>query len=157
MKDFFVKLHDLVEINSNRNWRGQENDSCIVIVLFICPEADTEDDEEVKRPKDLPAKENENVGSFDNHGSWSIALSYLLCSLDVETFVWIFENIGDPFSILKIHCINGPVQDDVLHVPVDEPNGLNWFIFAWIVLLVRPLNNCVLIVVVQNEEMSSIL
>jgi hypothetical protein len=44
VKYLFIELLDLVQVNAYRYWRCKENDSCIVIILFIGPKGDAEND-----------------------------------------------------------------------------------------------------------------
>lgn len=45
MKDFFIELSDLIKIDDNRDCRCEGDHTCIIIILLVIPETDTEDDE----------------------------------------------------------------------------------------------------------------
>ena len=157
VEDLFVQLFDLVQVDANRDWRCEENDARIIVVFLVGPEANAEDDEQVKWSEDLPSEEHKDVRSFDDHGSWAVALSHFLCSLIAQPLVGVFKNVRDSLSVLEIHSLDGSIDDNVLHVPVDEANNWNWLILIRVVLFVRPLDNRILVVIVQDEEVSGLL
>lgn len=62
------------------------------------------------------------------------------------------ENVGDSFSVVEINSSDDSVPDDVFHVSIDEPDYLFGFTLIGVIEFVDPFDNCVLSIVIQNQE-----
>lgn len=75
MEDLFIELSHLVQVYGDRNGRGQKDNDCVVDVFFIPPQHNAEHDEQVKRSKDFPAEEHQQIRLFDDHCSRAVGRS----------------------------------------------------------------------------------
>ena len=53
MEDLLIELNHLNQIHNDGNWTRKKDDSCIVIVFFIEPQAHTEEQEHIESTKQL--------------------------------------------------------------------------------------------------------
>lgn len=75
MKYLLIQLPNLIQVNSNRYSRCEQNDTSIIQIQLIVPEADTENYEEVEWAEDLTTKKDEDVGTLDDHCTDAVAVA----------------------------------------------------------------------------------
>jgi hypothetical protein len=56
MENFFVQLFYLIQVYRDWNGWSKKNNSRIIVVLYVSPQAGTKNDEQVKGPENLTDK-----------------------------------------------------------------------------------------------------
>lgn len=62
------------------------------------------------------------------------------------------EDVTDSLSVLKFDGSNDPIDDHILHVPIDKSNHRIRLAFIGMILFIDSFNDGILIVIIENKK-----
>jgi len=148
VKDSVIELPDLIQVDPDRNGGSYKNYPRIVVIHLVGPQGYTENNEQVKGSEHFTDEKHENVGSVDNHRSWTVTLPQISSFLVVQPVLRIFQHVYDSLSVLEVCCPDNSLDQEILHVPIGEANDLERLFFVRMVNFVSFFDNCNLAVII---------
>ena len=127
LKYLTVQLHNLPEVDTDRDHRDEQDDTGVVYILLVVPQYDTVDYEKEKRLEDFSHKQQRTSWGRDHHNALSVAFSEVvhICGLISHYGVGLEDspNSGKIVVRHRSEASFGSVEE-IFHEPVDEVGSL---------------------------------